>query len=359
MPPKAPPRNPDHVRAFQQAAPASPYPNTPPVAPPRQPQPGQSVPSYSQHFGRASHDQHSPQSHRPSRKPKEEHDAEICPFLLEGWCFAYHHLHDAEHHPRSCIRCPNLKIDGSGVCTDQYCAYQHPNPQNLYFQDQWKLYSREPDRFEVRKQKGMYGIGHLQMRPEPCREYQEQNVCSDLNCPFQHKNPLAPVDPTTLVPSGTLVQDAYITSQVQRIWNMLNGPARCGAFVEAWSVQNPVLEKRYNAYASRAQFATGGDPPVELYACHGTADANIDAICNKGFLSNFWGTHGLVQGKGHYFAKDPGYSKSYCGGGTRMFIVKLCMTKSVAASWKEQTNHFVVPDEEVHGLLPLYVIRFK
>jgi poly [ADP-ribose] polymerase 7/11/12/13 len=57
---------------------------------------------------------------------------------------------------------------------------------------------------------------------------------------------------------------------------------------------------------------------------HGTSDQYIDAICQQGFDPRVAGMSvGTLYGKGSYFARDASYSKPYCRGGNKMFVVQV------------------------------------
>jgi Poly(ADP-ribose) polymerase catalytic domain len=116
--------------------------------------------------------------------------------------------------------------------------------------------------------------------------------------------------------------------------------------------ENPhakVGSKLYNRFVEALQLVQ--DQSIEL-GFHGTAEENIDAICE----------HGLdpakrkrqAMGPGEYFAKVAHISLDYCNGGKRMLVMALLVDKTGLTA--DQKSVLVIHKPEHH--LPLFVISF-
>lgn len=118
-------------------------------------------------------------------------------------------------------------------------------------------------------------------------------------------------------------------------------------------VENPhakVGTKLYNRFVEAWQLVQ--DQSVEL-AFHGTAESNIEAICEQGLdpskrLSQ-------AMGPGEYFAKNAGVSLPYCKGGKKLLVVALLVDKTGLTT--KQYDIFVIHKPEHQ--LPLFVVTFQ
>ena len=92
-------------------------------------------------------------------------------------------------------------------------------------------------------------------------------------------------------------------------------------------------------------------------AFHGTAEGNIDSICNNGYDPKLRGTStGQAHGAGEYFATDPNTSLRYCKAGKKMLLNELLLGRSGV----HHTQHgaIIVMKDPNHGL-PRFVITFQ
>ena len=91
-------------------------------------------------------------------------------------------------------------------------------------------------------------------------------------------------------------------------------------------------------------------------AFHGTAEGNIDSICNNGYNPKLRGTStGQTHGAGEYFATDPNTSLRYCKAGKKMLLNELLLGQS----GMHHTQHgaiIVMKDPNLE--LPRFVITF-
>jgi hypothetical protein len=88
-------------------------------------------------------------------------------------------------------------------------------------------------------------------------------------------------------------------------------------------------------------------------AFHGTAERNIQSICNNGYDPKL--RSGQAYGAGEYFSIKPDIPKSYCKGG-KMLLNELLLGK--AGTHHTQHGDIVVMKNPDHDL-PRYVITFK
>jgi poly [ADP-ribose] polymerase 7/11/12/13 len=88
-------------------------------------------------------------------------------------------------------------------------------------------------------------------------------------------------------------------------------------------IQNRDLWEDFSRLRSRLEKKRGSKLDVRRLF-HGTSDQYVDAICQQGFDPRVAGMSvGTKFGKGSYFARDASYSKSYCRGGNKMFVVQV------------------------------------
>jgi hypothetical protein len=86
---------------------------------------------------------------------------------------------------------------------------------------------------------------------------------------------------------------------------------------------------------------------------HGTAEANVDAICAAGLDPKF--RRGQAYGKGEYFADDALVSIPYCKGGKAMLVFAV-LTDPSGMTYDQ--GGIVVVHKPEHQL-PLFVVRFE
>ena len=89
-------------------------------------------------------------------------------------------------------------------------------------------------------------------------------------------------------------------------------------------------------------------------AFHGTAEGNIQSICQNGYNPKL--RSGQAYGTGEYFATTPDIPLGYCKGGKKMLLNELLLGQQGT----DHTQHgaIVVMKDPAHDL-PRYVITFK
>lgn len=89
-------------------------------------------------------------------------------------------------------------------------------------------------------------------------------------------------------------------------------------------------------------------------AFHGTAEGNIQSICQNGYDPKL--RSGQAYGAGEYFATTPDIPLGYCKGGKKMLLNELLLGQQGT----DHTKHgaIVVMKDPAHDL-PRYVITFK
>ena len=92
-------------------------------------------------------------------------------------------------------------------------------------------------------------------------------------------------------------------------------------------------------------------------AFHGTAEGNIDSICNNGYDPKLRGTStGQAHGAGEYFATDPNTSLGYCKSGKKMLLNELLLGQSGV----HHTQHgAIIVMKDPNHELPRFVITFQ
>jgi hypothetical protein len=73
---------------------------------------------------------------------------------------------------------------------------------------------------------------------------------------------------------------------------------------------NVLKQRKYEAH--KAFLSESGVDPNERRLFHGTRASNIPKILVQGFNRNFAGLNGVLYGRGVYFAREAGYSVTYC-----------------------------------------------
>ena len=119
---------------------------------------------------------------------------------------------------------------------------------------------------------------------------------------------------------------------------------------DVWA--NPAAAPGGELYAKfAAAYNRARDQSIRL-VFHGTAEANIDAICKHGLDPNRRGQHGQAHGRGEYFAEDSNISVAYCQGGKKMIVFAVLMDPS---GLTKRTNGIVVINKVEHQL-PMFVL---
>ena len=89
-------------------------------------------------------------------------------------------------------------------------------------------------------------------------------------------------------------------------------------------------------------------------AFHGTAERNIDSICQNGYDPKL--RSGQAYGAGEYFATAPDTPMGYCKGGKKMLLNELLLGRS--GTHHTQHGDIVVMKNPDHDL-PRFVITFQ
>ncbi|KAJ5069513.1 poly [adp-ribose] polymerase [Anaeramoeba ignava] len=109
-----------------------------------------------------------------------------CEFLVkEKWCHKWEHVTSKNYktHPPRKILCLNMLKNGK--CYDVNCPYQHPNPNNKFYEEiikQVDPYSKLANE----KKKNSFFWCDLKMNNKMCRYYAQSKKCKVLGCFFQH-----------------------------------------------------------------------------------------------------------------------------------------------------------------------------
>ena len=114
--------------------------------------------------------------------------------------------------------------------------------------------------------------------------------------------------------------------QRQKISQFIKKDAARLKVSDVWA--NPAAAPGGELYAKfAAAYNRARDQSIRL-VFHGTAEANIDAICKHGLDPNRRGQHGQAHGRGEYFAEDSNISVAYCQGGKKMIVFAVLMDPS-------------------------------
>jgi len=127
----------------------------------------------------------------------------------------------------------------------------------------------------------------------------------------------------------------------------------------------PLFTRFIQAWASAA------DTRVQL-CFHGTAEANVDAICRDGLDPRRRAGQALVrapppasrpphprQGPGEYFATQADVSVAYCRGGRKMLVFAVLMDASGLTQQRGAERCGVIVCHKPEHQLPLFVVTFK
>jgi poly [ADP-ribose] polymerase 7/11/12/13 len=113
-------------------------------------------------------------------------------------------------------------------------------------------------------------------------------------------------------------------------------------------IQNRDLWEDFSRLRSRLEKKRGSKLDVRRLF-HGTSDQYVDTICHHGFEPRVAGMSvGTLYGKGSYFARDASYSKCYCQGGNKMFVVQV-----IVGEFTVGQPHFTLPPVK-DSTLPLH-----
>ncbi|KAK6168972.1 hypothetical protein SNE40_020113 [Patella caerulea] len=140
-------------------------------------------------------------------------------------------------------------------------------------------------------------------------------------------------------------------------------------------VVNPVLKKKFEYAKQQLKKSRGGDSALPVLAFHGTAEANIQPICENGFKklgdSGFKQTHGSKYGNGVYFSEYPTYSMGYIQGATKLLLCQVLLGKSYTCTALRSSSQ-VEPGYDSHisadkkelvvfdtnRILPCYIVHY-
>ena len=91
-----------------------------------------------------------------------------------------------------------------------------------------------------------------------------------------------------------------------------------------------------------------------ILAFHGTAEGNIQSICNNGYDPSR--RKGQALGPGEYFAVSPGTPLGYCSGGKKILLNELLLGKH--GTHHTRQGDIVVMKNPAHDL-PRFIIEFQ
>jgi hypothetical protein len=119
---------------------------------------------------------------------------------------------------------------------------------------------------------------------------------------------------------------------------------------DVWS--NPAAAPGGALYARFAAAYEAAKEKAVRLCFHGTAEANIDAICQHGLDPKYRGKNGQALGAGEYFAERPDISLPYCAGGRRMIVFAVLMDQ--AGLTKRQSGIVVINkvEHQLYGAAP-------
>ncbi|XP_069111870.1 uncharacterized protein [Argopecten irradians] len=163
-----------------------------------------------------------------------------------------------------------------------------------------------------------------------------------------------------------------------QFYRLLSGPAGSAYRVTKVDyVVNPNLGKKFKAGREDLKKHRGEDKSYPVLAFHGTAEKNINPICETGFKVP--GDTGFQHktdtgwyGKGVYFSEFPAYSMSYIQGATKLLLCQVLpgkvfqCTKLIhgAALTKGHDSHTSPDKQELvifngNHILPSYVVHYE
>ncbi|KAJ5077139.1 cleavage and polyadenylation-specific factor 4 [Anaeramoeba ignava] len=118
-------------------------------------------------------------------------DNSICSNLTRfKWCHKFSHVKERNNilHPPNQILC--LNILRNGCCNDINCPYQHVNPINKFHKIIIEKADPEKKYRYGNKPTNSFFLCELQMQNTVCPLYIQNPNCPNPNCPYQHhKNP--------------------------------------------------------------------------------------------------------------------------------------------------------------------------
>lgn len=206
------------------------------------------------------------------------------------------------------------------------------------------------------------------MQTKPCGAYAMSGVCTNLKCCQQHRRssdkqghngaPLLKLKPA---------QRVFFDFAIKK-WDMGCGTAQGATRVVKVEVAvNRAMEHRFTERQKHLKDLYGQSISI-IWAFHGTAQANIQAILQSGFQTQYQLNN--AYGVGTYFARDPNVSVSYCKGGNQMILCQICIGKQgqkgadnkiVPGSgdhlWVDPPAYYIIPD--VASINPVLLVTFK
>jgi len=135
---------------------------------------------------------------------------------------------------------------------------------------------------------------------------------------------------------GPFVKESCKGLRVREIWpNPASQPGQ------------PLFERFLAAYLDNK----ASDKDIQL-CFHGTAEANVDAICRESLDPKR--RAGQAHGPGEYFGNDALTSLAYCRGGRKMIVFAVLTCKN---GLTKKTSQIIVVNKPEHQL-PLFVVSF-